>query len=360
MGQLVRRGEPPARRPVRHLRAGPATRSPTTRCSIPDGPNSCSMGTMLGRRAYTTIDRSKPTRGDRAGRRRRVLTDAKVALKVDFSDDVAGPFPANFLCFQYGGGPSGLCDTTPRASSTATTRPARSPASGGKSTSFTCTADYGSGEPAPTAPCGRACAPPTRRSRTTRPARTRAPRRTRPTSPTRPATASCSTAPRRPPRSRPPRPRSRSATSCPSRRRPRTRPPASAAQSAWTWGDNTRRRQRRRGDPHVHAGRHLRGQARPSTDNAGNAGTATKVITVSARRRRHHDAGRRTTTPGRHDDAGRRHDRRRAARRRRRRHDAPGGGTTTPGGDGDAAPRLDARAPRARCAAKAKADPASR
>ena len=28
---------------------------------FPDGPNSCSMGTMLGRRAYTTIDRSKPT-----------------------------------------------------------------------------------------------------------------------------------------------------------------------------------------------------------------------------------------------------------------------------------------------------------
>src|SRR5215218_6075043 len=28
---------------------------------FPDGPNSCSMGTMLGRRASTTIDRSKPT-----------------------------------------------------------------------------------------------------------------------------------------------------------------------------------------------------------------------------------------------------------------------------------------------------------
>src|SRR4029078_2844540 len=28
---------------------------------ISDGPNSCSMGTMLGRRAYTTIDRSKPS-----------------------------------------------------------------------------------------------------------------------------------------------------------------------------------------------------------------------------------------------------------------------------------------------------------
>ena len=38
---------------------------------ITDGPNSCSMGTQLGRRAYTTIDRSKPATLDRARRRRR-------------------------------------------------------------------------------------------------------------------------------------------------------------------------------------------------------------------------------------------------------------------------------------------------
>ena len=39
---------------------------------FPDGPNSCSMGTMLGRRAYTTIDRSKPTAAAAARGRRDV------------------------------------------------------------------------------------------------------------------------------------------------------------------------------------------------------------------------------------------------------------------------------------------------
>jgi PKD repeat protein len=117
-----------------------------------DGPNSCSMGTMLGRRAYTTIDRSKPTAAITLGGGAQYAKDAKVALKVDFSDDVAGPFPANFVCFQSGGGPAGLCDAskgfvygyTPNCSV---------PANAAKSTSFTCTADYGSGaSPAPDGP----------------------------------------------------------------------------------------------------------------------------------------------------------------------------------------------------------------
>jgi plastocyanin len=119
---------------------------------IPDGPNSCSMGTMLGRRAYTTIDRSKPSAAITLGGGAQYTKSAQVALKVDFSDDVAGPFPANFVCFQFGGGPGGLCDSaggyiygyTPNCSV---------PAGGGKSTSFNCTADYGSGSsPAPDGP----------------------------------------------------------------------------------------------------------------------------------------------------------------------------------------------------------------
>jgi plastocyanin len=119
---------------------------------FPDGPNSCSAGTMIGRRASTTIDRSKPTAAITLGGGAQYTKDAKIALKVDFSDDVAGPFPANFLCFQFGGGPTGLCDAskgfvygyTPNCSV---------PANSAKSTSFTCTADYGSGaSPAPDGP----------------------------------------------------------------------------------------------------------------------------------------------------------------------------------------------------------------
>src|SRR4051812_21949706 len=78
---------------------------------ISDGPNSCSMGTMLGRRAYTTIDRSKPSAALHLAGDAAYVKDAKIPLRVHFSDDVAGPFPANFLCFQTGGGPQNVCDS---------------------------------------------------------------------------------------------------------------------------------------------------------------------------------------------------------------------------------------------------------
>jgi hypothetical protein len=64
---------------------------------FPDGANSCTTGTTLGRRAYTTIDRSKPTAALQLAAGAAFVNDAKVPVRVDFSDDVAGPFPANFL-----------------------------------------------------------------------------------------------------------------------------------------------------------------------------------------------------------------------------------------------------------------------
>jgi PKD repeat protein len=109
---------------------------------FPDGPNSCSMGTMLGRRAYTTIDRSKPTAAVTLADGAEVLKDTKVPLRIDFSDDVAGPFPANFICFQVGGGPGNLCDKNTGAIY-GYNAPCSVPGGSGKSTSFTCTADYG-------------------------------------------------------------------------------------------------------------------------------------------------------------------------------------------------------------------------
>ncbi len=118
---------------------------------ISDGPNSCSMGTALGRRAYTTIDRSKPSTSIALAGGAAATNDAKVAIQVAFSDDVAGPFPANFMCFQFGG-TSNICDSG--AGFIYGYNSACSvPAGGGKSTTFTCTADFGSGAtPAPDGP----------------------------------------------------------------------------------------------------------------------------------------------------------------------------------------------------------------
>jgi hypothetical protein len=118
---------------------------------ISDGPNSCSMGTALGRRASTTIDRSKPSTSIALAGGAAATKDAKVAIQVAFSDDVAGPFPANFMCFQFGG-TSNICDSG--AGFIYGYNSACSvPAGGGKSTTFTCTADFGSGaNPAPDGP----------------------------------------------------------------------------------------------------------------------------------------------------------------------------------------------------------------
>ena len=60
---------------------------------ISDGPNSCSMGTQLGRRAHTTIDRSKPTAAIQLAGGATFVKDTKIPLRVDFADDVAGPVP---------------------------------------------------------------------------------------------------------------------------------------------------------------------------------------------------------------------------------------------------------------------------
>jgi PKD repeat protein len=117
-------------------------RFPNDSLWISDGPNSCSMGTMLGRRAYTTIDRSKPTATVVLAQGAAYTRDAKVALKIDFADDVAGPFPANFLCFQTGGDGQKLCDAGAGAIYGYNAN-CSVPGGAGKVTAFTCTADYG-------------------------------------------------------------------------------------------------------------------------------------------------------------------------------------------------------------------------
>ena len=68
------------------------------------------MGTTLGRRAHTTIDRSKPSTAMAVAGGAAATKDPKVPIQIDFADDVAGPFPANFLCFQFGG-TNNICDS---------------------------------------------------------------------------------------------------------------------------------------------------------------------------------------------------------------------------------------------------------
>ena len=111
-----------------------------------DGPNSCSAGTMLGRRTYTTIDRSKPSIAVTAAGGAASTKDAQVPVSVAFSDDVAGPYPATFTCVTAGSEPCTQFQYSAACSV---------PGSGGKTTTFSCTADASQLPDGPVTVCAR-------------------------------------------------------------------------------------------------------------------------------------------------------------------------------------------------------------
>ena len=62
---------------------------------FPDGPNSCSNGTNVGKRSYTTIDRSKPNTSVAVAGGADFTKQQTIPVSIAFQDDVAGPNPAN-------------------------------------------------------------------------------------------------------------------------------------------------------------------------------------------------------------------------------------------------------------------------
>ena len=86
------------------------TRSRTTRCSSRTARTRARWARCwaVARTRRSTAPSRRPRctlAGDAA-----YVKDSKVPLRIDFADDVAGPFPANFLCFEVGVGPDNLCD----------------------------------------------------------------------------------------------------------------------------------------------------------------------------------------------------------------------------------------------------------
>ena len=74
-----------------------------------DGPNSCVMGTTLGRRSHTYIDRTAPSISVSLAGAAATTKSATVGLHIDFQDANAGPFPANFICLKAGADPAAGC-----------------------------------------------------------------------------------------------------------------------------------------------------------------------------------------------------------------------------------------------------------
>jgi plastocyanin len=272
---------------------------------------------MLGRRGYTTIDRSKPTAALQLAAGAQFVKDVKVPVRVDFSDDVAGPFPANFLCFTAGRS----CDTS-AGDIYGYSASCSVPGSAGKSTTFTCTADYGAIADGSVFACVVA-------ADASIPDNPSGPNQTATADRANLSNASCDavTVDRTPPTV------SIGVASTTVKAGELVAPQASASDATsglagsgqWTWGDNTGGGS---GDAVTHT------FTQPGTyevaltvaDAAGNTATATKAITVTAA----------TTNPGGGTTN-------------------PGGGTTTPPDDGGTAeqPSLDLYAPRkARARAK--------
>ena len=106
---------------------------PNDNLYFPDGPNSCSNGTNVGKRSYTTIDRSKPSTSVTVAGGADFTKQQTIPLSIGFQDDVAGPHPANFVCVKAGADPcSGGYDYLQACSV---------PGSGGKNTTFSCGVD---------------------------------------------------------------------------------------------------------------------------------------------------------------------------------------------------------------------------
>jgi hypothetical protein len=113
---------------------------------FPDGPNSCSAGTMLGKRTYTTIDRSKPAVAVTAASGAASTKDSSIPVSIAFSDDVAGPYASTWTCATAGSDPCGQFDYSPACSV---------PGAPGKNTTFACTADASQLPDGPVTVCAR-------------------------------------------------------------------------------------------------------------------------------------------------------------------------------------------------------------
>ena len=104
LGQLVRCQDAPGGQPYGICVQGEYS-FPNDSLYFSDGPNSCSMGTMTGKRSHTTIDRTKPTVSVTAAGGADSAKHGSVPVSIGFQDATAGPFPATFVCVEAGTGP---------------------------------------------------------------------------------------------------------------------------------------------------------------------------------------------------------------------------------------------------------------
>ena len=117
-------------------------RFPNDSLWISDGPNSCSMGTTLGRRAYTTIDRSKPTAAMQLAGGRGVRQHHEPRAEGRLRRRCRRAVPRE-LPLLPGRRRTAACATPSKGAIYGYNASCSIPGGAGKSTTFNCTADYG-------------------------------------------------------------------------------------------------------------------------------------------------------------------------------------------------------------------------
>lgn len=95
---------------------------------FPDGPDTCAADD--GKRSGTTIDRTAPVISVTAAGGAEATKSLAFGLSIGFQDNLAGPFPGNFLCVTAGSSP---CDQFVLAGGCSV------PSASGKDTTFSCT-----------------------------------------------------------------------------------------------------------------------------------------------------------------------------------------------------------------------------
>jgi hypothetical protein len=103
-----------------------------------DDGSSCIDGANQNKRTSTTIDRTKPSIAVSIDGDAPFSRTASLAYRIDYSDNLAFPFPANFLCRDIGSDPGQACVGMVYGYAPACSAP---DAPGQKTTFFTCTDD---------------------------------------------------------------------------------------------------------------------------------------------------------------------------------------------------------------------------
>ena len=108
---------------------------------FPDaGGGTCANANLTGRRSHTTIDRTGPQIAVSVNGTDEFTKNPVLQYRIDYNDNLAFPYPANWVCTQIGGDPATACSGAGALQYTAACSQPANPAA--RITYFTCQQDF--------------------------------------------------------------------------------------------------------------------------------------------------------------------------------------------------------------------------